>query len=82
MARPLVALQVSALAEALGICGCCVQTHKSKASPSCSVYFIGATADAFTLFERLEMQLEAHPGATFKWQSYTYECALVWALGK
>ena len=23
----------------------------------------GATADAFTLFERLEMQLEAHPGA-------------------
>ncbi|KAK9844015.1 hypothetical protein WJX81_001960 [Elliptochloris bilobata] len=24
--------------------------------------FAGATADAFTLFERLEMQLEAHPG--------------------
>ena len=27
--------------------------------PSC---FAGATADAFTLFERLEMQLEQHPG--------------------
>ena len=25
----------------------------------------GATADAFTLFERLEMQLEAHPGACY-----------------
>lgn len=25
-------------------------------------YFAGATADAFTLFERLEMQLEQHPG--------------------
>ena len=24
--------------------------------------FAGATADAFTLFERLEMQLEQHPG--------------------
>ena len=24
--------------------------------------FAGATADAFTLFERLEAQLEAHPG--------------------
>ena len=26
--------------------------------------FAGATADAFTLFERLEMQLEQHPGAS------------------
>ena len=64
MARPLVALQVSALAKALGICTWCVQTLKCKASPGCFVYSIGATADAFTLFERLEMQLEAHPGAT------------------
>ena len=31
----------------------------------------GATADAFTLFERLESQLEAHPGVLDSMQAWT-----------
>ena len=36
---------------------------KAQLSHACTHCVIaGATADAFTLFERLEMQLEQHPG--------------------
>ncbi|CAL5227214.1 g10134 [Coccomyxa viridis] len=41
--------------------------------------FAGATADAFTLFERLESQLEAHPGQL---KRAAVELAKLWRLDK
>lgn len=57
MARPLRALRVRLLAEDMPLAALLPAWRLTAAlSPA------GATADAFTLFERLEMQLEAHPG--------------------
>ena len=42
----------------------------------CASALAGATADAFTLFERLEMQLEQHPGeplAIYSWQQVVHD---------
>ena len=52
------------------------------ASPNANVViggFAGATADAFTLFERLEQQLEHHPGQLMR---AAVELATMWRMDK
>jgi ATP-dependent HslUV protease subunit HslV len=58
-------------------------THDdASASPRADVViagFAGATADAFTLFERLEAQLEQHPGQLMR---AAVELATMWRMDK
>lgn len=52
------------------------------ASPNANIViggFAGATADAFTLFERLEQQLEQHPGQLMR---AAVELATMWRMDK
>ena len=52
------------------------------ASPNANIViggFAGATADAFTLFERLEQQLEQHPGQLMR---ASVELATMWRMDK
>jgi ATP-dependent HslUV protease, peptidase subunit HslV len=57
-------------------------TDSIGASPHANIViggFAGATADAFTLFERLEQQLEQHPGQLMR---AAVELATMWRMDK
>lgn len=45
------------------MCVCVLEQVRRLANSNVIGGFAGATADAFTLFERLETKLEQHPGA-------------------
>lgn len=58
------------------------QKDSIGASPNANIViggFAGATADAFTLFERLEQQLEEHPGQLMR---AAVELATMWRMDK